>query len=55
MRILLSTAYFLVLSIPALVVKAIGDPLELKPGTPKGWRSRKAMAGVPREAAGRQF
>ena len=41
-RLLLSLFYFLVLGPFALALRALADPLSLKPGTPRGWRERRS-------------
>jgi hypothetical protein len=39
-RLFLGIAYFVVVAPFALLVRATSDPLELKPGSKRGWRAR---------------
>jgi len=54
-RALLTVFYFLIAAPFAVVIRLSGDPLDLKPATPKGWRLRTAPVGTPLERALRQF
>jgi hypothetical protein len=52
-RILLSLFYFAILAPFALVLRR-KDPLAIRPGAPRGWRSREAAARPVVEQAHRQ-
>lgn len=54
-RVLLTVFYYLILMPFALVLRWRSDPLAIKPGTPKGWRTRSESAETPLEQARRQF
>lgn len=54
-RFLLVLFYFLVLAPFALVIRWWSDPLAIKAGTPRGWRSKEDEAGTPMERATKQF
>ena len=54
-RILLMLFYFVVLAPFALAVRWGSDPLEIKPGTPRGWQPRGEKTGTLLEQAARQF
>ena len=52
-RILLNLFYFVILAPFALVLRR-KDPLAIRPGAPRGWRSREATARPVVEQAHRQ-
>jgi hypothetical protein len=54
-RVILILFYFVVLGPFALVVRWGSDPLAIKAGTPRGWRSRGDQQGASVERAARQF
>lgn len=54
-RLLMAAVYFAIVPFFAAIVRLTGDPLALKPTTPKGWRLREADEGTPHERATRQF
>ena len=54
-RVLLTVFYFVVVAPFAVGITLLGDPLALKPRTPRGWRPRAAPPGSPLERALRQF
>jgi hypothetical protein len=54
-RLLLSAFYFTVIAPFGLAVGLAGDPLAIKPATPRGWRPRTVAPGTPLERALRQF
>lgn len=53
-RLLLLLFYFTVFCPFALAVRWKGDPLAIKPGTPRGWRPKKS-GEADLETARRQF
>ena len=54
-RALLTVFYFVVVAPFAVGITLLGDPLAVRPGTPRGWRTRPATLGSPLERALRQF
>lgn len=54
-RILLTVFYYSILMPFALFLRWRSDPLAIKPGTAKGWRTRIEPAEAPLERARRQF
>ena len=54
-RVLLTVFYFVVVAPFAVGITLLGDPLAVKPRTPRGWRVRTALPGSPLERALRQF
>jgi hypothetical protein len=54
-RVLMTLFYFLCLAPFGLAVRWGTDPLAIKPGHPRGWRSRSAEAGPELDRARRQF
>ncbi|HEX9146073.1 MAG TPA: hypothetical protein VGA09_17530 [Candidatus Binatia bacterium] len=54
-RLLLSFFYFVLLAPFALALRRWSDPLGIKPGSAKGWYTRKSSGGTPKEQAARQF
>jgi hypothetical protein len=54
-RVLLTVFYYVVLVPFALVLRWRSDPLAIKPGTAKGWRTRSESEATPLEQARRQF
>jgi len=54
-RVLLTLFYFVVFGPFALAVRWRSDPLAIKAGAPRGWRSREDGKGDPTERATRQF
>jgi len=53
-RALLVVFYFLFLSPFALAVRWLTDPLAIKPGVPRGWRSKDHAPGISMDSARRQ-
>lgn len=53
-RVLLFVFYFVIVAPFALVVRWGGDPLAIKPGTPRGWYPLGEKEGTPAEQARRQ-
>jgi hypothetical protein len=53
-RVVLTLFYFLVVTPFALAVRIGSDPLGIRPGSARGWRSRPPAAGSPLERARRQ-
>jgi hypothetical protein len=54
-RILLTVFYYSILMPFALFLRWRSDPLAIKPGRAKGWRTRIEPAEAPLERARRQF
>ena len=54
-RVLLTVFYFVIVAPFAVGITLLGDPLAVKPRTPRGWRVRPAVPGSPRARALRQF
>jgi hypothetical protein len=54
-RLLLSACYFVVVAPFALLVRWGSDPLAIKPGTSRGWRSRVADGRSAMARALQQF
>jgi hypothetical protein len=54
-RMLLTVFYFVLLAPFALALRRWSDPLAIKSDAAKGWRSREAGDGSPKEQATRQF
>ena len=53
-RVLLMIFYLVVLAPFALIVRWATDPLAIKPGTPRGWRTRREERGSLLERATKQ-
>ena len=54
-RAILTLFYFVVLAPFALAVRFMSDPLAVKPGTVRGWRTRREADGAPLDRALKQF
>jgi len=54
-RFLLTLFYFVVLAPFGLAVRAVADPLALRPRTPKGWQVRPTAPPPDLERARQQF
>ena len=54
-RVLLNLFYFVVFGPFALAVRFLSDPMTIKPGRPRGWRSKSSGEDTPMERAIRQF
>ena len=54
-RVLLILFYFVVFGPFALAVRFLSDPMTIKPGSPRGWRSKSSAEDTPMERAIRQF
>jgi hypothetical protein len=54
-RVLLTVVYFVIVAPFAVGITLLGDPLAVKPRTPRGWRVRAALPGSPLARALRQF
>jgi len=54
-RVILTLIYYVVIPPFALPVRWAGDPLALKPGTPRGWRRRADSAETEPMRAARQY
>jgi hypothetical protein len=54
-RVLLTVFYFVVVAPFAVGITLLGDPLAVKPRSPRGWRVRAAPTGSPLMRALRQF
>lgn len=55
-RVILTIFYFVLLLPFALLIKCLSDPLEIKKGAAKGWRTIEVKSEIsPMEKAVRQF
>ena len=54
-RVILTVCYFVVVPPFSALVRVTGDPLTLKPGTPRGWRLRPDQPGTALARATRQY
>ena len=54
-RMLMTFFYFVLLAPFGCLIRCLSDPLAMKPGTPRGWRSREKREGDAMRRAGEQF
>jgi hypothetical protein len=54
-RLLLTIFYLLIIGPFALLIRLWGDPLGIKPRSPRGWLPHSERKGAPIERASQQF